>query len=338
MASKSMIFITGGCGFIGSHVAVELIAAGYDILIYDNFENAAPDVPDRIAKITGQSVPVIRGDVRERALLSDSLAQHKPDLVMHFAGKKAVGESVAEPLMYYDANVGGGIQLLEAMKENGIERLVFSSSATVYAYTDGGRLNESSSVAPSNPYGRTKLMLEEVIADAVFAGALQSAISLRYFNPVGAHGTGLIGEEPRNRPNNLFPFIAQTAAGLQEKVQVFGNDYDTHDGTGVRDYIHVVDLAKGHLAAAGYLLKNEECLHQRVNLGTGRGYSVMEALAAFSKACGFEVPFEFVPRRPGDIATCVADPDLAKRLLNWTAEHSLERMCADHWAFQSKAR
>ncbi|WP_435231543.1 UDP-glucose 4-epimerase GalE [Pseudopelagicola sp. nBUS_20] len=337
MTTQPLILITGGAGFIGSHVAVELLSVGYNVLIYDNFENAASDVPDRITKITGAQATVVRGDVRDRPLISETLARYKPDLVMHFAGKKAVGESVAKPLFYYEANIGGGICLLTAMSENNIGKLVFSSSATVYKFVDGKRLTENAPTCPTNPYGRTKLMLEDIVSDAVTAGALQGAISLRYFNPVGAHSSGLIGEEPRNKPNNLFPFIAQTAAGLQETVPVFGNNYKTPDGTGVRDYIHVVDLARGHLAAANYLLDRKDTgEHQRINLGTGFGYSVMQALSAFSSACGFEIPHKILPRRPGDVATCIADPELANRLLSWRAESSLDRMCVDHWRFQSK--
>jgi UDP-glucose 4-epimerase len=337
MSDKQRILITGGAGYIGSHVSVELIAAGFDIVVYDNFENAAAGVPGRVSHISKTDFPVIKGDVSDKDLISATLKEHRPDLVMHLAGKKAVGESVEDPLMYYRANLGGGISLIEAMQENGVGKLIFSSSATVYAFGDGKPLDETSPVRPSNPYGQTKLMLEDIISDVVAAGKLTDAVSLRYFNPVGAHSSGLIGEAPSGAPNNLFPFIAQTAAGLRKLVQVFGDDYDTTDGTGVRDYIHVVDLARGHLAAAKYLLTNEtHGQHQRVNLGTGTGYSVMQALKAFSTACGFEIPYEIVGRRPGDIASCVADPERAAQMLNWWAEYSLDRMCSDHWAFQSK--
>ncbi len=335
MHSQPMIFITGGAGYIGSHTAVELLAAGFRIAILDNFENSARDVPGRISRISGESFPVIDGDVRDQDLVSEILKRYQPELVMHFAGKKAVGESVARPLFYYQANLDGGLSLLEAMEKNGVRNLIFSSSATVYASVDGERLDETAFLEPSNPYGRTKLMLEEIISDAVAANALGNAISLRYFNPVGAHSSGLIGEDPCNTPNNLFPLIAQTAAGLRESVLVFGDDYPTLDGTGVRDFIHVVDLAKGHVAAANHLLrKNDFGAHLSVNLGTGSGYSVLQAITAFSEACGFEIPHKVVGRRPGDIASCIADATLAEKMLDWRATLGLQRMCADQWAYQ----
>lgn len=334
MAKKTSVLATGGAGFIGSHVVVELVGAGYDVVIIDNFENAATDVLQRIARITGTEVPTYAADVRDRELVRHVLGRHGIDVVIHLAGKKAVGESVAEPLMYYDANIGGGIALLEAMGAEGVGKLVFSSSATVYGPGDAP-MDESHPVGPSNPYGRTKLMLEEVINDAVLAGKISVALSLRYFNPVGAHRSGLIGENPRAVPNNLFPFVAQTAAGWHDRVRVFGDDYGTPDGTGVRDYIHVVDLARGHVAGVAHLLSGRmQRGHERLNLGTGRGHSVKEVLAEFSRQCGFEVPHEIVARRPGDVAACVANPQRAEHLLGWRAERSFEEMCADHWAFQ----
>jgi len=334
MIDRTWILAAGGAGFIGSHVVVELVAAGYGVVILDNFENAAPDIPARLRRITQVDIPTIRGDIRDRTLVERVLVQYGIEAVIHLAGKKAVGESVAQPLMYYDANVGGGIALLEAMKASKVRKLLFSSSATVYGPSDRP-MTEDHPVAPSNPYGRTKLMLEEIITDAVAAGAVERAISLRYFNPVGAHRSGLIGEDPRATPNNLFPFIAQTAVGWHDKVRIFGQDYATHDGTGVRDYIHVVDLARGHVAAISHLMAGgADPSHLRLNLGTGTGHSVKEAIAAFSRACGFDIPHEFVARRPGDIATCVADPGEAERLLGWRARHSFEEMCRDHWAFQ----
>lgn len=337
MAHRMTVLATGGAGFIGSHVAVELVAQGHAVVILDNFENAAPDVPARLRQITGSDIPTIRGDVRDRDLVARVLDRHGIDAVIHLAGRKAVGESVAAPLGYYEANLGGGIALLEAMQACGVGRLLFSSSATVYA-PGTAPLDEDHPLAPSNPYGRTKLMLEDIITDAVAAGSIRQAISLRYFNPVGAHPSALIGEDPRATPNNLFPFIAQTATGRQARVRIFGNDYDTPDGTGVRDYIHVVDLARGHVAALAHLRATPSApAHQRFNLGTGRGYSVKEALAAFSRACGFDIPHEIVARRPGDVATCVACPDRAARLLGWRATLGLERMCADHMAFQRAA-
>ena len=334
MTGQLTVLATGGAGFIGSHVVVELIAAGHRVVILDNFENAAPDVPARLRRITGVEVATVRGDVRDGDLVRSVLERYGVGAVIHLAGKKAVGESVAAPLMYYEANLGGGITLLQAMQAVGVGRLLLSSSATVYA-PGVAPLDEEQPTGPSNPYGRTKLMLEEIITDAVAAGSIESAISLRYFNPVGAHASGLIGEDPRAVPNNLFPFIAQTVAGWHPKVRVFGDDYDTPDGTGVRDYIHVVDLARGHVAALHHLLAGKRPAgHQRFNLGTGRGYSVKEALATFSRACGFDVPHEIVARRPGDVAACVARPDKAAAVLGWTAAKSLDEMCADHLAFQ----
>ena len=334
MERRLNVLATGGAGFIGSHVVVELIAAGHRVVILDNFENASPDVPARLSRLTGVDVPTIRGDIRDSDLVRSLLDRHAIDAVIHLAGKKAVGESVAAPLVYYEANLGGGIALLEAMQASGVGKLIFSSSATVYG-PGLTPLDEDHPVAPSNPYGRTKLMQEDIITDAVAAGSIKSAISLRYFNPVGAHPSGLIGEDPRATPNNLFPFIAQTAAGWHAKVRVFGDDYDTPDGTGVRDYIHVVDLARGHVAALAHLMASGlSGTHQRFNLGTGRGCSVKEALATFSRVCGFEIPHEIVARRPGDVATCIACPDRAERVLGWRAALSIGQMCADHMAFQ----
>ncbi|MDG1116880.1 MAG: UDP-glucose 4-epimerase GalE [Flavimaricola sp.] len=331
---RQWVLATGGAGYIGSHVVVELVAAGFGVVILDNFENASPDVLTRLARITGFDIPVVRGDVRDKSKVAETLMRYGIDIVIHLAGKKSVGESVSGPLDYYNANVGGGIAVLEAMRETGVGKLVFSSSATVYKAGGAGTLDENAPVGPSNPYGRTKAMLEEIITDTVASRGLTRAISLRYFNPAGAHHSGLIGENPTAKPNNLFPFIAQTAAGLHPKVLIFGDDYPTPDGTGVRDYIHVVDLARGHVAAVEHLVANAATAdHLRVNLGTGAGYSVRAAVAAFSGACGFDVPFEVVARRPGDIAICVADPGRAKQLLGWTAKLSFEQMCADQWAF-----
>ncbi|MEP1933363.1 MAG: UDP-glucose 4-epimerase GalE, partial [Roseibium sp.] len=290
-----------------------------------------------ISQITKKEIPVIRADVRDQSKVAETLAKFSVNEVIHLAGKKAVGESVADPFQYYDANVGGGLSLLRAMNDTGVERLIFSSSATVYDGTSQDLLDERAPLGPNNPYGRTKLFLEEIISDAVAAGKIASAISLRYFNPVGCHSSGKIGENPVGAPNNLFPYIAQTAAGLRDKVSVFGDDYNTRDGTGIRDYIHVVDLARGHVAALDYLAdSSQRDAHLRVNLGTGNGHSVKEVLAAFSDACGLEVPHEIVGRRPGDAASCIANPELAEKLLNWRAGHTLEQMCQDHWAFQCK--
>lgn len=333
--TRSRILATGGAGFIGTHVVVELVAAGFEVVVFDNFENAAPDVPWRLAQVAGREIKVVRGDVRDTRRVADTLSELGIGVVIHLAGKKAVGESAADPLSYYDANVSGAISLLRAMHESKVRSLVFSSSATVYAPTTTMPLDEAAALGPSNPYGRTKLMIEEIISDAVRAGQPQHAISLRYFNPVGAHASAMIGERPTATPNNLFPFIAQTAAGWRDRVQVFGNDYCTPDGTGVRDYIHVVDLARGHVAAVRHLTASARGgEHLALNLGTGTGYSVRQAIDAFSCACGFEVPHEIVRRRPGDVATCVADPRLAAKTLGWQASFSFERMCSDHWAFQ----
>lgn len=332
---RTWVLATGGAGYIGSHVVVELVAAGYGVVILDNFENSSPDVPANLARITGVEIPVVRGDVHDQKLVADTLTRFGIDVVIHLAGKKAVGESVADPLAYYDANVGGGVALLEAMRDTSVGNLVFSSSATVYGPNDQNPFDEDADLAPANPYGRTKQILEEIITDSVSARAVQSAISLRYFNPVGAHESGLIGENPMAPPNNLFPFIAQTAAGWHEKVLIFGDDYDTPDGTGVRDYIHVIDLARGHVAAVSHLMKGRvKAVHLRINLGTGTGHSVKEAIEAFSRACGFSVPHEIVARRPGDIGTCLANPQRAAELLGWRADLSLEQMCRDHWSFQ----
>jgi UDP-glucose 4-epimerase len=334
---QTWVLATGGAGYIGSHVVVELISAGYGVVILDNFENASPDVAGRLARITGVDVPVIRGDVRDRELVAETLTRYGIDVVVHLAGKKAVGDSVAHPLSYYSANVCGAVALMEAMRDTGVERLVFSSSATVYEFNGHATLKEDAALKPSNPYGRTKLMTEEIITDMVAAQGLASAMSLRYFNPTGAHSSGLIGDDPSAVPNNLFPFIAQTAAGLHQKVLIFGDDYETPDGTGVRDFIHVVDLARGHVAAVAHLMRGAaNGTHLRVNLGTGIGHSVKAALTTFSAACGFNIPYEVVARRPGDIAACVADPDRAAKLLGWTANLSFEQMCVDHWAFQQK--
>lgn len=334
MSGHVWVLAAGGAGYIGSHVVVELMASGYSVVILDNFENASPEVPARLAQITGTPIPTIRGDVQDRDLVSDVLSRYGIDAVIHLAGKKSVAESVADPLTYYSSNIAGGIALLQAMQAGAVGKLIFSSSATVYGRGDKP-MDEDAPVAPSNPYGRTKLMFEDIITDAVAARAIECAISLRYFNPVGAHRSGLIGEDPHATPNNLFPFIAQTAAGWHKQVKVFGDDYDTPDGTGVRDYIHVVDLARGHVAALAKLMNDSTGTgHLRLNLGTGTGHSVKEALAVFSRACGFEVPYEIVARRQGDVASCVANPQRAERLLAWKAELSLDQMCSDHWSFQ----
>ncbi|MFV0475208.1 MAG: UDP-glucose 4-epimerase GalE [Pikeienuella sp.] len=331
------ILATGGAGYIGSHVVAELLAAGYRVVVLDNFENSDPSTIDRIAEIAGQPVTAIKGDVRDRLRLERVMLHHEVDAVIHLAGKKAVGESVANPLLYFNDNFNGAIALLEAMKNTGVRRLAFSSSATVYGYPESLPINEGASVGVTNPYARTKLVIEEMIDDLLVAEPDFSCISLRYFNPVGAHRSGLIGEDPRGAPNNLFPYVARTATGQLPSVQVFGDDYDTHDGTGLRDYIHVEDLARGHLAAIELLLRDGGMQggHQRVNLGAGKGYTVLEVIDAFSRACGFDIPYHIAPRRPGDAAASVADPSRAHALLGWSAQLGLDRMCADQWAFIS---
>lgn len=333
---RKSVLVTGGAGFIGSHVTVALIEAGYAVVILDNFENSPRDIGARLAKMGFGPPDIVEADVRDGAALDQVFAAHRIDAVVHMAGKKAVGESVSDPLLYYSANLTGAMTLLAAMTAHKVRRLVFSSSATIYGTPERLPIDERSPVGPANPYGRTKLMIEQIIDDLAVADPAFSAISLRYFNPVGAWRGGLIGEQPRGTPNNLFPYIAQTAAGTRAKVSVFGNDYATPDGTGVRDYVHVVDLARGHVAAINRLVRPENPPgHQAINLGTGRGYSVLEAITAFERACQRKIPYEIVARRPGDIAAYVADPSLAADLLNWRAELDIDEMCADHWAFQS---
>lgn len=331
------ILVTGGAGYIGAHVSAALRQAGFQVVILDNFENADRDVPDRLAAMGFAPTAVVDADVRDVKALDAVLESYRVDAVVHMAGKKAVGESVADPLLYYSANLAGAVTLLDAMMRHGVMRLVFSSSATVYGMPDRLPIDESAALGPANPYGRTKLMIEQILDDVATAFPAFAAISLRYFNPVGAWRGGLIGEAPKGTPNNLFPYIAQVAAGQRPHVAVFGDDYPTPDGSGVRDYIHVVDLARGHVAAIARLLAPDaETGHCAINLGTGRGYSVLEALAAFEHACGRAIARQIVPRRPGDVAACVADPSLAAERLDWRAEMDLGDMCADHWAFQCK--
>lgn len=334
---RKCILATGGAGYIGSHVVVELLAVGHRVVILDNFENADRRAVAQIPKIAQGEVILVEGDVREQAVVEEVLRQHRVDAVIHLAGKKSVGESVADPLLYFHDNLLGAISLLRAMRAVRVRNLVFSSSATVYGHPQTLPIAESAPTGVTNPYGRTKLMIEEIIDDVTVAEPDFHAISLRYFNPVGAHPSGLIGESPRGIPNNLFPYVAQTAAGLREAVQVFGRDYDTIDGTGMRDYIHVVDLARGHVAAIDHLFAAKpKDRHLRINLGTGTGYTVLQVLDAFSEACGIAVPYEFVGRRPGDAAASLADPTRAHRLLAWRATRDLKAMCADHWAFQKQ--
>jgi UDP-glucose 4-epimerase len=327
------ILVTGGAGFIGSHTVVELLQTGLDVVVLDNLSNASPEALRRVEAITGRSAPLVVGDLRDEALLRRVLAEHRFDAVIHFAGLKAVGESVAKPLSYYDNNVAGTVTLLRCLDEAGVRRLVFSSSATVYGDPESVPIREDSRTGPTNPYGRTKWMIEFILQDLAAADPRWSIGNLRYFNPVGAHPSGRIGEDPQGIPNNLMPFIAQVAIGRRDALSVFGGDWPTPDGTGVRDYIHVVDLAQGHLAALRRAFDVQGAW--TVNLGTGNGYSVLEMVAAFERACGRPVAHRIVDRRPGDIASCYADPARAEALLGWQAKLGIEAMCADGWRWQS---
>lgn len=328
------VLVTGGAGYIGSHTCVELLAAGFDVVVFDNLSNAKQESLRRVATITGRAPLFVRGDVRDAVALKQLFSTHRIDAVIHFAGLKAVGESVEQPLRYYDNNVTGSLCLLQAMAEAGVRRLVFSSSATVYGEPKTVPIREDFPLSATNPYGRSKLMVEEILRDLCRADAGWRIAILRYFNPVGAHESGLIGEDPNDVPNNLMPFLCQVAVGKRPELNVFGNDYPTADGTGVRDYIHVVDLALGHLKALDALQAHQGAL--TVNLGTGRGYSVLEMAAAFGHACGHELPYRIVPRRAGDVAECYADPTHAAATLGWRAERGINQMCADSWRWQSQ--
>ena len=330
------VLVTGGAGYIGSHTVIELLNTKHEVIIIDNFSNSDPEVMFRIARITGQKPKIYDGDVQDKTLLAKIFKDNQIDAVIHLAGLKSVGESVMEPLTYYRNNIDCTLSLLEVMKENGVKKLIFSSSATVYGEPEKLPLTETSRVGIgiTNPYGRTKYMIEEILNDLLASDHQWAIISLRYFNPIGAHDSGLIGEDPKDIPNNLLPYISQVAVGKLDKLKVFGNDYDTPDGTGVRDYIHVVDLAKGHVAALEQFKASDKV--DVFNLGTGKGASVMEALHAFEKACGKTIPYEIVGRRPGDIASCYADVSRATAELIWQAEKTLEEACADSWRWQSQ--
>lgn len=328
-----MILVTGGAGYIGSHTVVELLASGQELVIFDNFSNSSPKVLDRLEQISGQRPLLVEGDIRDGGQLRSVFASHEISAVIHFAGLKAVGESVEHPMRYYDNNVVGSLRLFEAMNEAGVFNLVFSSSATVYGDPHSVPIRESFPLQATNPYGRSKLIIEDMLRDIAHAELRWRIALLRYFNPVGAHASGLIGEDPQGIPNNLMPYVAQVAVGRRKELGVFGGDYPTHDGTGVRDYIHVVDLAKGHLAALRALDALEGAVP--INLGTGQGYSVLDVVAAFERASGQPVPYRVAPRRQGDVAACFADPDHAKKLLGWSAENDLETMCRDSWRWQS---
>jgi UDP-glucose 4-epimerase len=329
----AMIFVTGGAGYIGSHTCAELLTAGYDVTVYDNFCNSSQESLRRVQQITGKSLTLVEGDIRDGAALQAALRASKAIAVIHFAGLKAVGESVQQPLMYYDNNVTGTLRLLEAMQACGVKTLVFSSSATVYGDPQQLPIPETHPLSTPTPYGQSKLVIEGMLRDLYKSDPSWHIGILRYFNPVGAHASGLIGEDPQGPPNNLMPFVAQVAIGRRECLNVWGNDYDTPDGTGVRDYIHVVDLALGHLKALQYLAGMSQCVE--VNLGTGVGYSVLDMVRAFEQASGCKVPYKVAARRPGDIASCYANAALAKGLLGWHAERSLDAMCQDAWRWQS---
>jgi UDP-glucose 4-epimerase len=327
-----MILVTGGTGYIGSHTVVELLAAGHEVAILDNLSNSRHEVVDRIEKIAGRRPVFVEGDIRDADLLDTLFARHTFSAVIHFAGLKAVGESVSKPLEYYENNVHGSMALFSAMQRHGVKRLVFSSSATVYGDPDSLPIREDAPLHATNPYGRTKLMIEEILRDIAQTDPEWRVAILRYFNPIGAHKSGLIGEAPNGIPNNLLPYVAQVATGKLARLSVFGGDYPTADGTGVRDYIHVVDLALGHLKALNYL--NTHAGLHAYNLGTGKGYSVLEIVQAFEQASGRKVPYEVTARRPGDIASCYADPEKASTELGWKAERGLDEMCADAWRWQ----
>ena len=333
MTTTTTILVTGAAGYIGSHTCIELLGAGYTVIALDNLCNSASESLKRVEAITGRSMPFYEADVRDRAVLDQVLREHAVDAVIHFAGLKAVGESVEKPLYYFDNNVTGTLVLLDALIKANVKHFLFSSSATVYGDPESVPISESARLSVTNPYGRSKLMVEQILADLKSADPTWAIGVLRYFNPVGAHPSGLIGEDPRGIPNNLMPFVSQVAGGRRERLAVFGNDYPTPDGTGVRDYIHVVDLARGHLAALGQLFKQENSF--TVNLGTGQGYSVLEMVRAFEEASGRKIPYDIVALRPGDIAVCYANPETAEQLLGWKAEKGLRDMCADHWKWQS---
>ncbi len=329
------ILVTGGAGYIGSHTAVELLTRGYDVTIVDNFANSKPEALRRIAELAGRAPGFVEADLCDAARTDAIFASSKFDAVIHFAGLKAVGESVAQPLRYYENNLASTLALLRAMKAHGVGNFVFSSSATVYGVPKTVPITEDFPLAATNPYGRTKLMIEDMLRDIHAAEPDLGVALLRYFNPIGAHRSGRIGEDPNGIPNNLMPFISQVAIGKLPKLRVFGDDYPTRDGTGVRDYIHVVDLAIGHVAAIRRLAEHPGEL-VTVNLGTGNGYSVLEMVHAFEEASGRKVPYEIVARRPGDVAACYANPALAEKLLGWKAERGLREMCEDTWRWQSQ--
>ena len=328
------VLLAGGAGYIGSHTCVELINAGHDVVIADNFSNSCPVAVERVEELTGRKIPLYEADVCDRDAVEKIFSENKIDAVIHFAGLKAVGESCEKPVEYYRNNIDSTLTLLEVMKKHGVNNFIFSSSATVYGTPETVPLVETMPKgSPTNPYGWTKFMMEQILTDTANANPAMSVVLLRYFNPIGAHESGMIGEDPRGIPNNLMPYITQVAVGKLKELGVFGNDYDTPDGTGVRDYIHVVDLAKGHVKAMKKLEAKEGV--SIYNLGTGVGYSVLDVLHAYEKACGKTLKYEIQPRRDGDIATCYSDCTKAKEELGWVAEKGIEEMCADSWRWQS---
>ncbi len=329
-----MVLVTGGAGYIGSHTCISLHEAGFDFVVFDNLCNSSKESLSRVEKLIGKSIPFIEGDIRSKTDLQKAFDTYKIDSVIHFAGLKAVGESVEKPLEYFDNNVSGTVTLCQVMQANNCKKIVFSSSATVYGDPHTTPIKEDFPLSATNPYGRSKLFIEEILRDLHVADNNFQIVLLRYFNPVGAHKSGTIGEDPNDIPNNLMPFISQTAVGKREKLNVFGGDYDTPDGTGVRDYIHVVDLAYGHVKALQKIDSLTEVL--TVNLGTGNGYSVLDMVKAFEKASQQKVPYEIVDRRPGDIATCFADPSYAYEQLGWKATRGVDEMCEDSWRWQSQ--
>ncbi len=328
------ILVTGGAGFIASHTNVELLNAGYDVVVMDNLCNSSKESVARVEKITGKKIKFYEADMRNVSDLEPIFAENTIDVIIHFAGLKAVGESCEKPYEYYENNISGTLNIIRMMKKYNVKKMVFSSSATVYGNPERIPITEECKVGGvTNPYGRTKLMLEEILTDIQKADPTFDIALLRYFNPIGAHESGLIGEAPNGIPNNLLPYVAKVAAGVLEKVNVFGDDYDTPDGTGVRDYIHVVDLAKGHVCAVKKLLEHPGLVIY--NLGTGIGYSVLDIIHNFEKACGKKIPYVIAPRRAGDIATCYSDPSKAEKELGWKAEYGIDRMCEDAWRWQS---
>ena len=329
------VLLTGGTGFIGSHTCVELMAAGFEPVLFDNLCNSSAKVIDRIEAIAGRRPTFVEADVRDPAALDRAFQEHHVDAVVHFAGLKAVGESVADPLRYYANNVEGTLVLVDAMRRHGVRAMVFSSSATVYGTSARMPLQEDAPLSPINPYGRSKLMVEQILGDLAAGDPSFRIMLLRYFNPVGAHPSGLIGEDPRGTPNNLMPFVARVAVGRESRLRIYGNDYPTADGTGVRDFIHVVDLALGHVAALAKLMEPAAPQASIINLGTGRGHSVFEVVRTFEGACGKSIPFEIVARRPGDAAICYAEVSRARNLLDWEARRDLKTMCVDAWRWQS---